>query len=134
MQKYVKKVCKCCGKETYIQNKTKTLCSECVFKFNHKGKSRYEVTIDKKRKGVKNSKTTGEKEIFIEIWQERPHVCENCKTFLGNEPKIWMFAHIIPKSVNRILRLVKKNIRLLCYDCHDALDKQGKEAYEKRKR
>lgn len=134
MLKYVKGICKGCGKETYIQNKTKTLCSECVFKLNHKGKSKYEVFIEKKRKSRINFKTTGEKELFLEIWLERPHICENCKSPLGNEPKIWMFAHIIPKSVNELLRLVKKNIRLLCFECHDALDKQGEFAYEKRRK
>lgn len=132
MLKYVKEKCSGCGRISFIQNKRKKLCSDCVFELNHNGKSKVEVYIERKRKVAKNPKTTGERDLFLEIWSERPHFCENCKTPLGNEPKVWMFAHIIPKSVNELLRLIKKNIKLLCFDCHDALDKQGKEAYEKR--
>lgn len=132
MLEYVKKECSECKKTRYIQNKRKNLCSECVFKLSHKGKTQGEVYTERSRKKHKNYKTTGEKALFLEIWNERLHICENCKTPLGEEPKIWMFAHVKPKSVSSSLRLIKENIRLLCYDCHDALDKQGKAAYEKR--
>lgn len=134
MLRCVKGICRECGKETYIQNKTKQMCSKCIFKSTHDGKSKNEVYIERKNKTPKKFKITGERDLFLEIWNERIHICENCKTPLGEEPKIWMFAHIIPKSVKNILRLTKENIRLLCYDCHDALDKQGKVAYEKRKK
>lgn len=117
--------CKGCGKETYIQNKFLSLCSKCVYEKNHKNKK--EPKIKKVR-----YKSTGERELFLEIWNERIHRCENCGMDLGRTPKAYMFAHIRAKSVDRSNRLNKENIRLLCWDCHDALDKQGKERYGKR--
>lgn len=120
--------CKCCGKEKYIQNKFLQYCAECIYKRNHKGKTKVEVA--KKPKVVKK---TGEKTMFIEIWNEREHICENCKKYLGELPKAYMFAHIVPKSVDNKNRLNKENVRLLCWDCHDALDKQSRDNYEKRR-
>lgn len=79
-------------------------------------------------------KTTGEKELFIEIWAEREHVCTNCKEHLGDEPLAHYFAHILAKGKHPDLRLVKTNIMLLCFDCHYAYDHQTKEHYARRKR
>lgn len=118
-------LCKGCGKETHIQNKFLSLCKKCVYEKNHKDKK----VIKKK---VSKPKSTGERELFLEIWNERIHRCENCGIDLGRIPRAYMFAHIKAKSVDRANRLNKENIRLLCWDCHDALDKQGKEKYEKR--
>lgn len=118
-------ICKCCGRRTYIQNKFLSLCSKCVYEKNHKTKKEF------KTKKVAR-KSTGEKELFLEVWNERIHRCENCGTDLGKIPKAYMFAHIRAKSIDSTNRLNKENIRLLCWDCHDALDKQGKEKYEKR--
>lgn len=129
----VKAVCKRCQKERVIQN-SRGVCTECVFELNHGGKTRVEIYTERAKKTPKHSKSTGEKSLFLEIWSERPHICENCKTPLGNEPKVWMFSHIIGKGADKLLRLVKKNIRLLCYDCHYALDFRGKEEYEKRRK
>lgn len=68
-------------------------------------------------------KATGEREMFLEIWDERPHICTNpkCKKPLG-EPKVHYFAHIKPKGKYPELRLVKSNVRLLCMECHHELD------------
>jgi len=79
-------------------------------------------------------KSTGEKELFMQIWNERDRRCSNCHAFLGWEPKTWNFAHIKPKSTHPELRLSKENIALLCWDCHYALDFGGKEIFNKRKR
>lgn len=125
--------CSSCGKETLIQNKFKNLCKDCVYKRNHNGKSQGEVLSTKKISNAYKLKKTGEKAMFLEIWYEKEHVCENCKLYLGEVPKAYMFAHIIPKSVMKEGRLDKSNISLLCWDCHDALDKQGKESYERRR-
>lgn len=69
-------------------------------------------------------KKTGEREMFLEIWQERPHYCtnKNCNKWLGNEPRTFFFSHIKPKSVYPQLRLNKNNIQLLCFDCHQIFD------------
>lgn len=79
-------------------------------------------------------KSTGEKELFFEIWNERIHICSNCKIHLGNEAKTFHFSHIKPKSTHPELRLNKNNIQLLCYDCHYAHDFQGKEKFAERKK
>jgi len=173
-----KGICDGCGEEKYIQNKTKNLCSDCVYKRSHSGKSQIEVQYEKNKQKIyyngsgsgsrtkfecessseergsrvsdfgidsrsrdkgnsynsKNSfrrkslKPTGERDMFLEIWQERAHYCTNpdCRIFLGNEPKVHFFSHIKPKSVYPELRLQKTNIRLLCFDCHFATDHQGK--------
>lgn len=157
--KFEKGICSGCNKERYIQNKKKNLCNECVYKLNHGGKSKQEVQYEKirdnnfnrssswfrydsnvnlekrtKTNGFNKSriKKTGEKQLFEEIWAERPHICTNCEKSLGDEPKVYFFAHIKSKGSSSKLRLDKKNIRLLCWDCHYAHDHQGKEAFNKR--
>lgn len=131
-------ICKCCGRKKVIQNKTKGLCSDCVYSLNHGGKSREEVLLEKKKnkktfkKYVYKKKNTGERELFLEIWNERRHICQNCGVVLGNVPRGYMFSHIRAKSIEPEKRLDKENIRLLCWDCHYALDFRGKEYYEKR--
>lgn len=79
-------------------------------------------------------KSTGEKKLFIEIWNERIHYCSNCKTYLGEEPLVHYFSHIKPKGLYPELRLDKNNIQLLCYECHYAHDFQSKEKYNERKK
>lgn len=142
----MKKECNRCHKEKIIQNKTKGLCGDCVYELNHNGKSRFEVAIEKqKSKSIKSyiikrksskpyiRKSTGEKELFLEIWQEREHVCVNCKCYLGEEPKVHFFAHKTSKGADVTKRLDKNNIELNCFDCHFARDHQGIEAYNARK-
>lgn len=112
---------------------SKGICSECVFKKNHKGKTRFEVYQEKskerndrqvkKRKSqiVKKSKQpTGERELFLEIWNERLHYCENpkCRKWLGHEPNVQFFSHRKSKGAHPELRLEKSNIDLLCKECH----------------
>lgn len=85
------------------------------------------------RRRVKR-KATGEKALFLEIWEEREHYCDNCKCHLGDEPLVFFFGHIKPKSVYPELRLDKKNIALWCFDCHQAHDHIGMNAFNKRKK
>lgn len=61
-----------------------------------------------------------DKEFYLEIWLERPHVCSNCKAPLGDEPRTYFFDHILEKGNRRYahLRHEKNNIWLLCGDCH----------------
>lgn len=137
MLNYQKGICKGCNEEKYIQNKTLTLCKDCVYKRNHGGKTFQEVQQEKEKgkiripTKIKNRKVkvTGEREMFLEIWAERPHYCTNpeCLTYLGSEPKASFFAHKKSKSTHPELRLDKTNIRLLCFDCHFAMDHQGRE-------
>lgn len=72
---------------------------------------------------------TGEATMFKVIWEKREHYCQNCQIFLGNEMHTYNFAHIIPKSRGEKYRLDENNIRLLCLDCHHALDHGTKQQY-----
>jgi len=83
---------------------------------------------------MKRRKPTGEKPMFFKIWQERPHYCTNCKIHLGVEARAFHFAHIKPKGLYPELRLDPENIRLLCYECHYALDFQSKAKFIARSR
>jgi DNA-directed RNA polymerase subunit RPC12/RpoP len=121
--------CNSCEKDRTLVNQKYKLCDECNYKRLHKGQSKFQVAVEKRRIKLKKkpTKTLGEKALFLEIWKERPHFCEeeNCKKFLGYEPKAWFFSHIKPKSTNPELRLKKSNIKLRCYKCHSRFDFGG---------
>lgn len=86
-----------------------------------------------KRKPIKKKyKPTGEAEMFKQIWEERNHICTNCRTLLGDEAQVWFFAHIKSKKKFPELRLVKSNIMLHCLKCHHEYDNGTHESYAKR--
>jgi 5-methylcytosine-specific restriction endonuclease McrA len=58
-------------------------------------------------------------EFFLSIWKKRTHRCFECNVHLGNEPRTYMFDHILPKSKYRELEFEEDNICLLCLHCHD---------------
>lgn len=121
------KLCHGCKTEQYIW--TRGMCKECSYKAKnktmHSGMLKTGIAYKKK--------PTGEKQVFLEIWNTRPHICEHCKSPLGNEPKAFMFSHIKPKSTHNELRLDINNISLYCFDCHYTYGCRGKEDFEKRK-
>lgn len=100
-------------------------------KFNPQPKT---FTPNKEKKGLnRNRKSTGEKEVFMEIWNERPHICEHCNAPLQNPPLASYFSHNKPKSTHPELRLEKTNINLHCEDCHYVRDNGTEKEYNKRK-
>lgn len=155
-----KGICKQCNQEKYIVN-SKQLCDDCNY-FRLHGQTRFETSIEKqknkvnkiyviKRKPLKTrlktkkekkiKKPTGERQIHFEIWNEREHICNNCKCDLDRfvdtdtgKPFPMLFSHIRSKGARPDLRLNKDNFDLLCPDCHFAYEHVGKEAFEKRKR
>jgi hypothetical protein len=127
-----KKVCNQCGKEKWISN-SKGTCSDCVYLKSHgetrissvlrKNKEKMGKMPVKKKKPVKTfKKPTGELAMFKEIWEEREHICNKCRTDLGDEPNIGYFSHIKSKGAHPNLRLIKTNVELLCLDCHHIWD------------
>jgi hypothetical protein len=110
-----KAICKQCGHEKTIAN-SKGVCIDCVFANNHGGKNKQQVYKEKSK--PKKHKKTGELDLFIEIWNERPHYCVKCSKWLGNSLKPVFFSHIKSKGAYPELRLTKTNIELLCMDCH----------------
>lgn len=119
-----KKLCKgSCNEYRYIW--AKGMCKQCYYIKNPpKQLNRTKLTYRRK--------PTGEKKVFEEIWNERPHICVNCKDPLGNEAKTFHFAHIQSKKQHPELRLEKSNIALLCFDCHYQYDHGTKEGYNNR--
>lgn len=63
---------------------------------------------------------TGEKELFFRIWEERPHYCFVTGQWLGHEPDIRMFAHVLPKGGYPRYRLNPENIVLVKPEVHHA--------------
>lgn len=86
---------------------------------------------DPKPEKKKKVKATGEKELFIEIWFEREHICDNCKKGM-REPEISNFHHIKHKSKYPELRLAKDNIVIWCFDCHYIHHNGTKEQFNNR--
>jgi 5-methylcytosine-specific restriction endonuclease McrA len=78
-------------------------------------------------------KSTGERELFLFIWETRPHYCVNCLANLGDEPRTFYFSHIKGKGAHPDQRLNQNNIQLLCFECHRAYDAGTKEQFEKRR-
>jgi len=91
-----------------------------------------EKKVKTKKKYVYKRKPTGERELFLYIWNNREHVCVNCLGNLGDEPLVHFFSHIKPKGTYPELRLKESNIELLCFDCHYAKDHGTKEQFLKR--
>ncbi len=58
-------------------------------------------------------------QLFLSVWQTRKHVCEICNVHLGNEPKSYMFDHLLEKSKYPFLEFEENNIALVCLACHD---------------
>ncbi len=113
-----KKICKDCGKENYIWSKGR--CKYCASKSY--------------KKTVKPRKPTGERALFLALWKIRPHICANCLDPLGDEPLAHFFSHDKTKKAHSELRLDPNNISILCWDCHNAKDCRGKEAFDARKK
>jgi hypothetical protein len=70
---------------------------------------------DKRRERLKN--WWGEKDLFLEVWNEREHKCNECWKYL-KEAKAHNFSHIRSKGARPDLRLDKSNIEILCFACH----------------
>lgn len=91
-----------------------------------------EKTPKKPYKGLKRTalkkkfnKPTGEKDLFLEIWNERPHVSEINGDPLGETPHVYFFMHVVGKKAYPNFRLKKKNIKLATFDQHYYYDNGG---------
>lgn len=73
---------------------------------------------------------------YKEIWEERPHSCENCGINLGDTWKRYMFSHLITKGAHPELRYDKRNLSMSCLKCHQQYetgDRKSMRVYEKYK-
>jgi hypothetical protein len=122
-----KGICRGCndGEEKILVNAHFKLCDKC----NRDRLKEKQIVPKKKYHYVR--KATGEKELFLEIWEERAdadgnHRCKYCDRLLGEEPLANYFSHRRAKSLGKKLRLNKDNIDLVCLDCHDEHEFQKK--------
>ena len=103
--------CKTCGKNSqsdycFIHNPRKPLSS---------GKG-----LSKKSSKTQLDKPSEMKEFFMDFWKNnKQHTCEVCSKHLGNEPRTYMFDHVLEKSKYPELAFVEENIMYLCLECHD---------------
>ncbi len=110
-----KKPCKGCGKPSFIWSKG--FCKYCA----------------PQKKYVYKRKATGEREVFLQIWEEREHICEHCCDQLGDEPLAQFFSHKKSKKTYPELRLLKEWIDLFCFDCHYCRDHGTQAQFDARK-
>lgn len=87
-------------------------------------------SMPKKKKlyaGIKKKfpKSTGEKELFLQIWRERPHISAINGEPLGDEPNTYNFMHVLSKKAYPDFRLKNENIVLATFDQHYYYDSGG---------
>lgn len=58
------------------------------------------------------------KELFIEIWSERPHECEGCGAYLPEPAIAHYFSHLNSRGALKKATYDKDNIVLKCVACH----------------
>lgn len=115
---YQKEICegnetnKGCGGFKYITNRTKKLCDTC----NNKRLNSAKVKVQKLPKG--------ELQVFIEIWNERPHISEVSGIAL-KAFNVCNFSHILTKGAYPGFRLKKENIVLKTFDEHQMWEFQA---------
>lgn len=129
--KISKGFCQKCGNYRFIANKKHGLCNSC--NNERKGLKTPVNGFKSKFNLSRKRKPTGERELFFEIWNERPHYCEHCGSYLGDEPRVYFFAHEKGKGAHPEERLNKDNIHLWCLECHNAHDFKSREEFLKRK-
>ena len=127
---YEKGTCKLCNNERYIYNKKEYLCQYCwkkhrstYWKANSKPKKLYTIPT-RSKKGI--LKSLNDQSFFLEIWNERPHYCENCHIYLGEKFKSVFCSHILTKGAHPKHRYNKDNINLLCFNCHQKWEFQDR--------
>lgn len=97
-----KKICSECGMETFIWSHGR--CKKCSVR-----------PLKQVIHHVK--KPTGEYDMFLEIWSERPHVSfvsgKLLDNYFGSKLFVNLFSHLLPKGKYPEARLDKNNIVLL---------------------
>lgn len=71
------------------------------------------------RKEQKKTLIGEDKKFYLEIWIERDHVCFETGEYLGEEPLMTMFHHVLEKSKYPEYRHDKWNIVLLKPEVHN---------------
>ena len=122
IKKKIKK-CSCgCGKEGLIWSKG--MLKECYFKhFPSKPLKKGGKIAKYSEKGLikKEAKKVyleAQFKLFEQHWNSKPHYCESCGKWLGNENLSIFHDHLIEKSKRIDIALEINNLYLCCADCH----------------
>ncbi len=132
-----KKPCTACGRVDYIFSKGR--CKKCAQKaYAEKARARVKekpkpltrsADVLKKSRKLNTSKPlkrspikyrkkpTGERALFLKLWEEREHKCQVTGVTLS-EPKVHYFSHLLPKSRWPEARLDPANIWIVHEDVH----------------
>lgn len=103
-----KEYCKFCGKSCYGE-----------YCFRHKKRKLLTVkepSNDQRR--LIMEEISSMRKLFVQIWKVRPHRSEVSNDYLGKEPLIVFFHHILPKSKYPESSLDPENLILLTLDEH----------------
>lgn len=111
------KKCKVCWQPRDHDNPLVARCKKCQYEHSLKNKKQTRINLVSDKKKERLANWWSEKDLFKEIWEERPHICEECWKTL-KEAKAHNFSHIKSKGKYPELRLEKSNIELLCFRCH----------------
>ena len=118
--------CKSCNKRNSIEETlfkwVYSFCNSfCYNNYQKENKSSPKVKNTIRKVSLKKQQRIkewwSEKDLFLEIWNERKRECEICWKYL-QEAKAHNFDHIIPKSRWEKYRLDKDNIKIVCFFCH----------------
>ncbi len=61
-------------------------------------------------------------QIFLSIWEKRPHRSIISNKYLGKEPLTIYFHHILPKSKYEYAKYDRENIVLLTFEEHQKVE------------
>ena len=113
--------CKTCGKN-----------ADSEYCFAHKSRkplssgkglsSKMSVISSIKAKNVHNDGHNQQREMFMNIWNKRPHKSEVSNVYLGKEPMSTYFHHILPKEKYPQACLDEENIILLTLEEHSNVE------------
>lgn len=114
-----------CWDETLIVYKAGKLCNSC----NNRRKQEA-AAIKAKEKPLFTDKAietmAGDKLTYMELWNTKPHYCEECNKFLGDHTAEeaaknhkYVFSHILKKGMYGLIRNDARNFNLLCFEHHN---------------
>ena len=96
--------------------------SESEYCFRHKPRKPLKTSSLLSKKVEKseedNRNISDRNDLFLQIWEKRPHRSEVSGEFLGNEPLTIFFHHILPKEKYPEACFDEENIILLTLDEH----------------
>jgi 5-methylcytosine-specific restriction endonuclease McrA len=73
----------------------------------------------KKQSAKRSSVLKKDRDFYETLWQTKPHFCEECGKYLGDNLRPHFFSHILTKGSHPVLRWNLDNINILCLEHHN---------------